>query len=103
MRFAFLILGSLCATGCMRNVDLPAAKTLSGETVREGCLNRTASGDYVLADAKTGETMNVTGNPALKNHAANHAVRLIGMIGGGGMRVITIEHLAAACKTPFPK
>lgn len=107
MKLLLLILGSLCAVGCMRNVDLPAARTLSGEAVREGCLNRTPSGEYVLADSKTGESMNVMGNPALEYHAGNHAVRVIGLLGtesgGRGMRVIQIEHLAGACRAPFPK
>ncbi len=107
MKRVVLILASLCSAACIRNVDVPAARTLSGEAVREGCLNQTASGEYVLADGKTGEQLGVTGNPDLQLHAGNHAVRLIGMLGtesgGRGMRVIQIEHLAAACRAPFPK
>jgi len=87
----------------MRNVEIPGAKTLVGESVREGCLNETNNGEYVLADRRTGSLMRVTGNPDLALHAGNHAVRLIGMVGNEGMRAIRIDHLAVSCKAPIAK
>jgi hypothetical protein len=106
MKYAVLF-SLLLLTSCMHNRDVPAAKTLSGQEVRTGCLTETNQGEFVLADSKTGEKIAVTGNPVLGMHSANHAVRIVGMMGtesgASGFRAMQVDHLAASCKAPVPK
>jgi hypothetical protein len=95
------------ASGCVRHVQLPTARSLSGETTLVGCLNTgTAPNWFVLSDSRTGQPTNVMGNAELAMHSGNHAVRLIGLLGtevGGALKVVKVEHIATSCKAPFPK
>lgn len=101
-----LIFAALTTTGCFRR-DVHPSRTLSGQTLIMGCLNPGGSPDsYVLTDYRTGKPTPVTGHGDLRLHSSNHAVKLIGFYktetGWEGLRVVRIEHIAAACKTPFP-
>ena len=47
-------------------------------TTMTGCLNKDASGAYVLTDLSSGVKTNVTGAVDLEKHSSNHKVTLTG-------------------------
>jgi hypothetical protein len=79
--------------------DRMAASTLTG------CLNKDASGGYMLTDESTGTKTAVTGAADLEKHADNHKVSLTGMAktdasGNSVFQVTKIKMVSATCKAP---
>jgi hypothetical protein len=107
MRTVFFLLTMAFAASSCATRDLHYSKTLSKQTVMMGCLNPGPAPDsYVLTDYKTGKPVQVTGHGQLPLHASNHAVKLVGIYqaetGWEGLRVISLDHIANSCSTPFP-
>lgn len=86
--------------------------TLYGQAAQEekrvatvtGCLTKgSGTGQFMLAEEKTGQQLPVTGPAELEKHAANHTVRLTGsVVKEGGQevfKVTKIEHVSASCSS----
>jgi len=75
------------------------------ETSISGCLNKDATGSFVITDEKTGVKTPVTGAADLEKHSANHKVTLTGTTkadatGKPVFEVSKLQHVATSCKAP---
>ena len=76
---------------------------LVSSTTITGCLNKDASGAYMLTDESTGTKMTVTGAADLEKHSANHKVSLTGMAktdatGKSVFEVTKLKMVSTSCK-----
>jgi hypothetical protein len=78
-------------------------KSAGGAVTMTGCLNKDASGGFVLTDESTGAKMMVTGVSDLEKHSSNHKVTLTGTAAtnAGGQTVFQatkLQHVSDSCK-----
>ena len=97
------VLISGLAAGAFAQDDKQGADRQKNETTMTGCLNKDASGGYVLTDEKTGMKQTVTGSADLEKHSTNHKVTLTGMSktdanGKPVFEVTKISHVSPTCK-----
>jgi hypothetical protein len=99
---AGLLLSGLCAIlPAQDKSDRNSRDRTKAETTMTGCLNKDASGNYMLTDEKTGAKTEVAGDPDLEKHSANHKVTLSGTEktegGKSVFEVSKIQHVSASC------
>ena len=74
-------------------------------TTMTGCLNKDASGAYVLTDQTSGMKTTVAGIADLEKHSANHKVTLTGTVktdaaGKPMLEVVKLNHISDTCTPP---
>ena len=107
-RLTRLLAAGLLLSGlsvCLFAQDPPAQDRPAKATTITGCLNKDASGAYVLTDENTGTKTPITGTADLEKHSANHRVTLTGTTktdpaGNPVFEVSKIQHMATTCKAP---
>jgi hypothetical protein len=74
-------------------------------TTLTGCLNKDASGAYILTDQTSGAKTTVAGLPDLEKHSGNHKVTLTGTVktdaaGKPILEVMKLNHISDTCTPP---
>lgn len=78
---------------------------MNNATTLTGCLNKDASGAYMLTDEATGVKTTVTGAADLEKYSGNHKVTLTGAAkadasGKPIFEVSKLKHVSDTCKVP---
>jgi hypothetical protein len=78
---------------------------MANATTLTGCLNKDASGAFMLTDETTGVKTTVTGAADLEKYSGNHKVTLTGAAkndasGKPIFEVAKLKHVADTCKVP---
>ncbi len=106
-----LLLAGLLLSGLSVSVfaqadqDKGQSDRMAAGTTMTGCLNKDASGAYMLTDETTGVKTTVTGAADLEKHSANHKVTLTGAAkmdpaGKPIFEVSKLKHVSDTCKLP---
>ena len=79
---------------------------MANATTLTGCLNKDASGAFMLIDEATGVKTTVTGAADLEKHSVNHKVTLTGTAkvdpaGKPIFEVSKLQHVSDTCKAPM--